>query len=99
MKFLDRKISLQCPKFTIYEDFGIKNTNSYLLNKENLPYLFLGNETIYNCKNIFKLYSSLENGCSFNSLLKSLLGFNAPTLFLIKHKHNTENHVFGGLMT
>ena len=67
--------------------------NSSILNAKILTLMTLTNESFHNLSNMPLLYSPAKQGTSFNRLVYAILGYEGPTLILIKHieKNDREN--------
>ncbi|KRX04242.1 hypothetical protein PPERSA_11366 [Pseudocohnilembus persalinus] len=73
---------------------------SSIMSDATVAFFYLGGLGMRNCDAFYQLYNSNESGTSFNRIANAILGFNGPTLFLIKHVEKNEDgshetHVFG----
>ena len=60
-----------------------------ILNQSVLAVLRMSNNKLSEVKSLQCLYNSSQSGSSFNRLAYSLIGYNAPTVLLIKHTYKT----------
>ncbi|KAL4506913.1 hypothetical protein ABPG72_001334 [Tetrahymena utriculariae] len=74
---------------------------SEIITNDFLPILYAHNSSVQHAKGLYLLYSSSKSGISFNRLAFAILGYNAPTLLLIKHKevnketNESQTHIIG----
>ncbi|KAL4460993.1 hypothetical protein ABPG74_016465 [Tetrahymena malaccensis] len=74
---------------------------SEIISNDFLPILYSHNSSVQHAKGLYLLYSSSKSGISFNRLAFAILGYNAPTLILIKHKevnketNESQTHIIG----
>jgi len=50
------------------------------------------NEAFIACNGLYLLYSISSSGTSFNRLANAVIGYDAPTLLLIKHKYVSKDN-------
>eukprot|EP01017_Pseudomicrothorax_dubius_P048399 TRINITY_DN8797_c0_g1_i3.p1 TRINITY_DN8797_c0_g1~~TRINITY_DN8797_c0_g1_i3.p1 ORF type:complete len:426 (-),score=119.78 TRINITY_DN8797_c0_g1_i3:107-1384(-) len=68
---------------------------SNLLDEGLLALLALSNGSIANAPKATLLFSTLSHGTSFNRLAYALRGYNAPTLFVLKHTEGGHSYLLG----